>query len=67
MRLETALTKELGVRWIRINSDYEKLLNDGVDPIALERVIENSYQVGIIIDKLNNLRIHDILEGKQDE
>lgn len=62
MSLEKTLSKELSNRMDCVQADYERLLEAGANKDALERVIKHTLQIGIIKDKLENLRLHELLE-----
>lgn len=62
MSLEKTLSRELSNRIDCVQADYERLLEAGANKDALERVIKHSLEIGIIKDKLENLRLHELLE-----
>lgn len=62
MSLEKTLSRELSNRMDCVQADYERLLEAGANKDALERVIKHTLQIGIIKDKLENLRLHELLE-----
>ena len=67
MSLTGQLSTEIKLRQDCVQADYERLINSGANKDALERVISNSLQIGIILDKLNNIRIHDLLKREDSE
>ena len=62
MSLEKTLSKELSNRMDCVQADFERLIESGANKDALERVIKHTLQIGIIKDKLENLRLHELLE-----
>jgi len=62
MSLEKTLSRELSNRADCVQADYERLLEAGANKDALERIIKHSMEIGIIKDKLENLRLHELLE-----
>lgn len=62
MSLVKTLSRELSNRMDCVQADYERLLEAGANKDALERVIKHTLQIGIIKDKLENLRLHELLE-----
>jgi len=62
MSLRKTLSRELSNRMDCVQADYERLLEAGANKDALERVIKHTLQIGIIKDKLENLRLHELLE-----
>ena len=63
MALVTALSKELSNRMDCVEADFERLIESGANREALERIVKHSLEIGIIKDKLENIKIHDLLEG----
>lgn len=63
MSLKQALRSELKLRQDCVKADFERLIEAGANREALERIVEHSLQIGIIMDKLNNLQIHEELNG----
>ena len=63
MALVTALSKELSNRMDCVEADFERLIEAGANREALERIVKHSLEIGIIKDKLENIKIHDLLEG----
>jgi len=62
MSLEKTLSRELSNRMDCVQADFERLIEAGANKEALERVIKHTLQIGIIKDKLENLRLHELLE-----
>lgn len=62
MSLEKTLAKELQNRMDCVQADFERLIEAGANKEALERVIKHTLEIGIIKDKLENLRLHELLE-----
>jgi hypothetical protein len=62
MSLVKTLSRELGNRMDCVEADFERLIEAGANKEALERVIKHTLQIGIIKDKLENLRLHKLLE-----
>lgn len=67
MRYETELSRELKLRQDCVQADYERLKASGSNTDALDRLVEHSLQIGIIFDKLNNMRIHQLLSEETDD
>lgn len=63
MSLKQTLRHELGLRQDCVQADFERPIEAGANRDALERIVEHSLQIGIIMDKLNNLQIHEELNG----
>lgn len=63
MAFQTTLSKELSNRIDCVEADFERLIEAGANREALERIIKHSLEIGIIKDKLENIKIHDLLEG----
>ena len=63
MKFEKILESELKLRQDCVQADTERLIACGASREAVERVVEHSLQIGIILDKLNNLKLHSLLEG----
>ena len=63
MKFEKILESELKLRQDCVQADTERLIACGASREAVERVVEHSLQIGIILDKLNNLKMHALLEG----
>ena len=63
MSLKQTLRSELKLRQDCVQADFERLIEAGANREALERIVEHSLQIGIIMDKLNNLQIHEELNG----
>ena len=66
MALIKTLESELKLRQDCVQADTERLIACGASREAVERVVEHSLQIGIILDKLNNLKLHSLLEGDED-
>ena len=66
MALIKTLESELKLRQDCVQADTERLIACGASREAVERVVEHSLQIGIILDKLNNLKLHALLEGDED-
>ena len=62
MSLENTLSRELSNRMDCVQADFERLIEAGANKEALERVIKHTLEIGIIKDKLKNLRLHELLE-----
>jgi hypothetical protein len=56
-----ALRTELKLRQDSIRYDVDKLIRTGTDEKTLLRIVEQAYKAGIVADKIENIRIHDIL------
>ena len=56
-----ALRTELKLRQDSIRYDVDKLICSGTDEKTLLRIVEQAYKAGIVADKIENIRIHDIL------
>lgn len=65
MSLKQTLRHELGLRQDCVQADFERLIEAGANREALERIVEHSLQIGIIMDKLNNLELHEVLNGNE--
>lgn len=63
MSLIMQLKRELKLRQDCVQADFDRLVLTGTDPVALERIIEHSLQIGICMDKLNNIKINEVLNG----
>lgn len=63
MALIKTLESEMKLRQDCVQADFERLIACGANREALERIVEHSLQIGIILDKLNNLKLHALLEG----
>ena len=63
MSLVKALSRELGNRMDCVEADFERLIEAGANREALERIIKHSLEIGIIKDKLENIRIHEVLNN----
>ena len=61
MSLKKTLSRELGNRMDCVEADFERLIEAGANREALERIIKHSLEIGIIKDKLENIRIHEVL------
>lgn len=66
MKFEKILESELKLRQDCVQADTERLIACGASREAVERVVEHSLQIGIILDKLNNLKLHSLLEGNEE-
>ena len=66
MKLEKTLDTELRLRKDCVQADFERLIACGANREALERIVEHSLQIGIILDKPNNLKLHSLLEGNEE-
>lgn len=62
MSLEKTLSMELSNRMDCVQADFERLIEAGANKEALERIVKHTLQIGIIKDKLENLRLHELLE-----
>jgi hypothetical protein len=62
MSLEKTLAKELQNRMDCVQADYDRLIICGANKDSLERVIKHSLEIGIIKDKLENIRLHELLK-----
>lgn len=65
MSLKKTLTIELSNRMDCVQADYERLIASGASADALDRIIKHSLEIGAIKDKLENLKMHDLLEGEE--
>lgn len=63
MSLGKTLSYELKLRMDCVQADFDRLIESGANREALERIVEHSMQIGIIKDKMENIKIHDLLEG----
>ena len=63
MALVKTLSRELGNRMDCVEADFERLIEAGANREALERIIKHSLEIGIIKDKLENIRIHEVLNN----
>lgn len=61
MTFEKTLALELRLRQDCVQADTERLIEAGANREAVERIVEHSLQIGIIMDKLNNLKLHALL------
>ena len=66
MSITKTLSRELGNRMDCVEADFERLIEAGANREALERIVKHSLEIGIIKDKLENIKIHDLLEGDDD-
>jgi len=66
MSLNRVLTRELRNRIDCVKTDYERLIAEGTDAVSLKRVIRQSLEIGIIKDKLENLRTHELLSTDEE-
>ena len=66
MGLVQELLKEFDNRADCVQADYERLIASGANDEALQRIIKHSIEIGAIKDKLHNIRIHDLLEEKNE-
>ena len=66
MSLEKTLSKELSNRMDCVQADFERLIEAGANKDALERIVKHTLEIGIIKDKLENLRLHEILEKEEE-
>ena len=66
MSLEKTLSKELSNRMDCVQADFERLIESGANKEALERIVKHTLEIGIIKDKLENLRLHEILEKEEE-
>jgi hypothetical protein len=62
MSLEKTLAIELQTRMDCVQADYDRLIICGANKDSLERVIKHSLEIGIIKDKLENIRLHELLK-----
>lgn len=60
-----SLKTELQNRMDCVQADYERLIEAGANRASLERVIKHSLEIGVIKDKLENIRIHELLRDDQ--
>ena len=67
MALKAVLSRELGNRMDCVEADFERLIEAGANREALERIVKHSLEIGIIKDKLENIKIHDLLEGDDND
>lgn len=67
MTLKKALQHELKLRMDSTRYEYERLLQSGADRTCLERLMRQSFEIGIIKDKLENLKIRRVLTGYNEE
>lgn len=67
MALIRDLATELRLRIDCVEADFERLIESGSNREALERLITHSMEIGIIKDKLENIRTHDLLVKKDEE
>lgn len=67
MSIITTLSRELSNRTDCVQADYERLLEAGANKEALERIIKHSMEIGIIKDKLENIRIHEIMMEEDED
>lgn len=63
MSLVKTLSSELENRMDCVQADYERLIESGANKDSLERIIKHSMEIGIIKDKLENIRIHEVLNN----
>lgn len=63
MALVKTLSRELGNRMDCVEADFERLIEAGANREALERIIKHTLEIGIIKDKLENIRIHEVLNN----
>lgn len=61
------LSRELSNRTDCVQADYDRLLEAGANKDALERIIKHSMEIGIIKDKLENIRIHEIMMEEDED
>ena len=66
MSLQKTLSRELSNRMDCVQADYERLIEAGANKEALERIVKHTLEIGIIKDKLENLRLHEILEKEEE-
>ena len=66
MSITKTLSRELSNRMDCVEADFERLIEAGANREALERIVKHSLEIGIIKDKLENIKIHDLLEGDDD-
>ena len=66
MSLEKTLSRELSNRMDCVQADFERLIESGANKEALERIVKHTLEIGIIKDKLENLRLHEILEKEEE-
>ena len=66
MSLNRVLARELRNRIDCVKTDYERLIAEGIDAASLKRVIRQSLEIGIIKDKLENLRTHELLSTDEE-
>jgi len=62
MSLGKTLAKELQNRMDCVQADYDRLIICGANKDSLERVTKHSLEIGIIKDKLENIRLHELLK-----
>lgn len=62
MSLEKTLSRELSNRMDCVRADFERLIEAGAHKETLERIVKHSLEIGIIKDKLENLKLHELLQ-----
>lgn len=62
MSLRKTLSRELSNRMDCVEADFQRLIEAGANREALERIVKHSLEIGVIKDKLENLRLHELLE-----
>lgn len=67
MALIRDLATELRLRIDCVEADFERLIEAGANREALERLITHTMEIGIIKDKLENIRTHDLLVKNEEE
>lgn len=67
MALIRDLATELKLRIDCVEADFERLIEAGANREALERLITHTMEIGIIKDKLANIRTHDLLVKNEEE
>ncbi len=62
--LKKDLLSEYKKRTDAVKYEYQRLSECGVNENALKIIIKHAYYAGIVADKLENIKIHDILAEK---
>lgn len=66
MSLRKTLSRELSNRMDCVEADFQRLIEAGANREALERIVKHSLEIGVIKDKLENLKLHEILEKEEE-
>ncbi len=64
MTFKKTLSQELKLRMDCVQADFDRLIEAGANREALERIVAHTLEIGIIKDKLTNMKMHDLLEGE---